>query len=156
METGRPRRGAGGGGAGFFPQEQEDGLLSLGTRFLSPAQPLTHLLARPKAQPLCTGAESNLRDRVLGEVEKNSFIALPGKGGPSRLAPLRIVCFHLGGFNEELYSNSARVGWLTRLGCVQVRYSFHLSSGGQSRHLDELLWSLESCLRWFLGFSSLD
>ena len=32
----------------------------------------------PKTQPLCTGAESNLGDRVLGEVEKNSFIVLPG------------------------------------------------------------------------------
>ena len=32
-----------------------------------------------KAQPLCTGAESNLRDRVLDEVEKKSFIALPGR-----------------------------------------------------------------------------
>ena len=30
---------------------------------------------------LNTGAESNLRDRVLSEVEKDSFIALPGKGG---------------------------------------------------------------------------
>ena len=39
----------------------------------------------PKVWPLCTGAESNLRDRVLGEVEKNSFIALPGRGGQSRL-----------------------------------------------------------------------
>ena len=29
--------------------------------------------------------ESNLRDRVLGEVEKNSFISLPGKGGHSGL-----------------------------------------------------------------------
>ena len=29
---------------------------------------------------LCTGAKPNLRDIVLGEVEKNSFIALPGKG----------------------------------------------------------------------------
>ena len=36
---------------------------------------------------LCTSAKSNLRDRVLGEVEKNSFIALPGKGGPSGLMP---------------------------------------------------------------------
>ena len=31
-----------------------------------------------KTWPLCTGAESNLRGRVLSEVEKNSFIALPG------------------------------------------------------------------------------
>ena len=29
---------------------------------------------------LYTGAKSNLRDRVSGEVEKGSFIALPGKG----------------------------------------------------------------------------
>ena len=33
-----------------------------------------------KTQSLCSGVESNLRDRVLDEVEKNSFIALPGKG----------------------------------------------------------------------------
>ena len=30
---------------------------------------------------LYTGAESNLRGRVLGEEEKSSVIALPGKGG---------------------------------------------------------------------------
>ena len=38
----------------------------------------------PKTQSLCTSAESNLRDRVLGEVEKQSFIAFSGKGGQSR------------------------------------------------------------------------
>ena len=35
----------------------------------------------PKTRPLCSRAELNLGDRVLDEVEKNSFIALPGKGG---------------------------------------------------------------------------
>ena len=30
-------------------------------------------------RPLCTSAESNLGDRVLGEVEKNSVFALVGK-----------------------------------------------------------------------------
>ena len=54
----------------------------------------------PKARPLCTSAKSNLRDRVLGEVEKNSFIALPGKGGHSRLVPLKIMCPNLGKFGE--------------------------------------------------------
>ena len=43
----------------------------------------------PKTQPLCASAESNLRDRVLGEVEKNSFIALPGKGGHGGFMPLQ-------------------------------------------------------------------
>ena len=33
-----------------------------------------------KTCSLYAGAESNLRDRIWGEVEKNSFIALPGKG----------------------------------------------------------------------------
>ena len=39
----------------------------------------------PKAEPLHASAKLNLRDRVLGKVEKNGFIALPGKGGHSRL-----------------------------------------------------------------------
>ena len=39
---------------------------------------------------LYTDAEWNLGDRVLGEVEKNSFIALPGKGGHSGLMPSRL------------------------------------------------------------------
>ena len=44
----------------------------------------------PKIQPLCTSAESNLRDGVLGKVEKNSFIALPGKGGHRGLMPSKL------------------------------------------------------------------
>ena len=46
----------------------------------------------PKARPLCTSAESNLGDRVLGEVEKNSYIALPGKGGHTVSSSLEEVC----------------------------------------------------------------
>ena len=36
---------------------------------------------------LCTSAELNLGDRVLGKVEKNSFLTLPGKGGLSKPMP---------------------------------------------------------------------
>ena len=49
-----------------------------------------------KTGPLCTSAELNLRDRVLGEVEKNSFIALPGKGGQNGLMPLENHVFQSG------------------------------------------------------------
>ena len=82
--------------------------------------PVFYVLLIPKARPLCTGAESNLADTVSGEVliEKNSFIALPGKGGHRGLLPLKTMCLHLGGFDEEFYSISSRVGLLTRLGCV--------------------------------------
>ena len=34
--------------------------------------------------------ELNLRDRVLGEAEKSSYIALPGKGGHSKLMPSKL------------------------------------------------------------------
>ena len=53
-------------------------------------------LLMPKTWPLCTGAKSNLRDRVLGEVEKNRFIALTGKGEHSGLMPSKTVCPNLG------------------------------------------------------------
>ena len=43
-----------------------------------------------KTLSLYTDTESNLRDRVFGEVEKNNFIALPGKGGHHRLCPERL------------------------------------------------------------------
>ena len=46
-----------------------------------------------EAWPLCTGlgAELNLGDRVLGEVGKYNFIALPSKGGHSSSCPQNYV-----------------------------------------------------------------
>ena len=55
---------------------------------------------------------------VLGEVEKDSFIALPGKGGHTRFLSQKTMCPNPGGF-DEFYNNTSRVGLLTRLGCVQ-------------------------------------
>ena len=40
-----------------------------------------------KTQPLGSGVESNFKVRVLGEAEKDSFIALLGKGVHSGLMP---------------------------------------------------------------------
>ena len=68
------------------------------------------LTLMPKTWPLCIGAESNFRDRALSEVENDSFIVLPGKGGHSGLVPLRFLCCDLGGFGEEFNSNGSRVG----------------------------------------------
>ena len=42
-----------------------------------------------KIWPLYARARLNLRDRVLVEVERNSFIACPNKGAYSGLMPLR-------------------------------------------------------------------
>ena len=81
----------------------------------------TKLTVMLRAWPLCTGAELNLSDRVLDEVEKDSFIILPGKGGHSGLLLGKAACPHLGGLGKEFSNNtSLRLGLLTRLGCVQV------------------------------------
>ena len=69
----------------------------------------------PKTRPLCTSVKLNLRDRVLGEIEKNSFIVLPVKGRHSGLMPLKTVCPNLGGFGQEFYSNGSRAELLIRV-----------------------------------------
>ena len=58
------------------------------------------LTLMPKIQPQCTSHESNLRDRLLDEVENNSFIGLPGKGGHSGLLSSKTMCPNLGGIGE--------------------------------------------------------
>lgn len=73
-----------------------------------------------KTWPLCAGAKLNFGDRVLGEAEKSSFIAMPGKGGYSWLLPLKIACPNPGGFGEELYSNTSMVRMLIRLGSCRA------------------------------------
>ena len=72
--------------------------------------------------PLASGAEWKCRDRVLGEGEKDSFIALSGKGGATTglclkapLPPvpppppplLRVVFF----FKEKAAYGVSRCGW---------------------------------------------
>ena len=68
----------------------------------------------PKIWPLCPGAELNLRDSVLGEVEKNSFMASQGKGGHSVIVPQKLYPT-LGWTGEEFYSNGSRMGLLIRV-----------------------------------------
>ena len=90
-----------------------------------------------ESSALYTHAKSNLGDRVLGELEKSSFIALPDRGEHSGLLPLKTVSLP-GGFDEELNSSSSRVR-VTRLGCVQGLHSSNMVSGSL---LEELLWFL--------------
>ena len=91
-----------------------------------------------KARPLCTGAESNLGDRVLGAVEKHTLLLCQAKGNTAGTSK---NCPNPGGFDEEFYSNGSRVGLLIRLGCVQDLHSSNLISGNL---LDKLLW-YEEC-----------
>ena len=70
-------------------------------------------LMMPKAQLLCTQVPNRIS--VLGEVEKNSLIALPGRGGHSWLLPSKTLCPNPGGFDEEFYNNWGFLG-----GCLTV------------------------------------
>lgn len=40
--------------------------------------------------------------RVLYDIEKNSVVALPGKGGHRELLPSKSICPILGGFDDYL------------------------------------------------------
>ena len=66
-----------------------------------------------KAQPLCTGAKLDLGDKVLGEVEKNTFIVLSGKEGHSRANGSKLYP-NPEGFCGEFYNNDLRAGLLIR------------------------------------------
>ena len=82
----------------------------------------------PWEAPLRTDAELNLRDRVVGDVEKNSFIALPGKGGQIGLLPLKPKCLNWEDLMRNFIAKIQRWG-CKRLGCVQGLYFFNLVSG---------------------------
>ena len=78
--------------------------------------------------PLCTGTELNLRDRVLGDVDKNSFITLPEKGIQIGLLPLKPKCLNWEDLMRNFIAKIQRCG-CKRLGCVQGLHSFNLVSG---------------------------
>ena len=49
----------------------------------------------PKAQLLYKLVPDQISETVLGEVEMDSFVTLPGKRGHSRLLPQKTMCPHL-------------------------------------------------------------
>ena len=68
-----------------------------------------------KSASLCTDAKSNLRHRVLGEVEKDSFITLPGKGVHRGILLRNPMCSSSGEFGEEFHGKGWRVDLLIRV-----------------------------------------
>ena len=74
----------------------------------------------------------------MGEVEKQSFIALPGKGGHTGFVPSQVVYPSLGGVGEEFYSDGSRVGLLIRIRVCE----------GPALLKSSLLWSPDKLL-WF-------
>ena len=65
----------------------------------------TYIYIRTVAETwlLFTSAKLKRRDRVLGGVEKRSFISLPGKGAQNELMPSKL-CPALEGVVRSLYS----------------------------------------------------
>ena len=74
-------------------------------------------------QKMCPGCLFIIPENVcrtqLSHIEKNSFVALPGKGGQQWIPALKNYSAP-GGFGEEFYSGSLRVGLLTKIRmCVE-------------------------------------
>ena len=51
---------------------------------------------------VCALILNRISETVLDEVKKNTFIALPGKGGHNRLVTLKNMCPNLGGFADKI------------------------------------------------------
>ena len=76
-----------------------------------------------KTWPLCTSAELKLRDRIWGEVEKNCFNALPGKGDIGDSCP-QLCVPSPGEFGGGVYTSGSRAEVLVCVSvCVQGRQS---------------------------------
>ena len=58
---------------------------------------------------LYTNAKSNLRNKVLSEVEKDGSTTLPGKGRQTGLLSRKTMCSTLGGCDEGFYNNNSKL-----------------------------------------------
>ena len=56
----------------------------------------------------------------MGQVEKDSFIALPGKGGHRGFLLQKTMCLNPRGFDEGVYNNDSRVGVSDRIMVAQM------------------------------------
>ena len=73
-------------------------------------RPYSLSVMMPKAWLVCTDAKSNLRDRVLDEVGKDSFTALPGTGRQGGLRPSK-PNIPTWGDSKKFYGNCLKRAW---------------------------------------------
>lgn len=83
-----------------------------------------------KTRHPCTGAEANLRDRVWGDIEKKSFIALPSKeGGHSQLLPSKL-CVSAGSLVRNFIAMVQKWGLLIMIRVCAGLHFFNWASIG--------------------------
>ena len=68
-----------------------------------------------KTQPLCPRAEPNFGDSVLDEIEKTSFIALPGRGDRQQAPALKSCVSQPGRIWWGVSSSGSRAGLLGKV-----------------------------------------
>ena len=95
-----------------------------------------HKILMLETCPLYTGADLNLRDRVLDEVGKNSLLLYQAKGDTAGLCP-QTLCPDPEVFGEEFRSSGSRVPLCGGPGCVQGLPPLTWPQGGSP---DEHLW----------------
>ena len=85
---------------------------------------------------MCTNAKLILSDRVLGKVEKNSFIALAGKREIVGFCPSKTACPNPGGLDEKFLKNWFKDEVSNK---IRVCAGSALLSSGLKWSLDEFL-----------------
>ena len=111
-------------------------------------------------RPLYTGARLNLGDRVLGEVEINSFIALPGKAGPQWANAFKTVCPTLEGVVRRLIvpKEQGMISWWTffwLVGGAVIGSQYHQPSGSNRFGVYLLVGSMQLTSSTCWGFQYL-
>ena len=105
---------------------------------------------------LCTGAESNPRNRVWVEQKGIALLLCRQRETHQASVSKKKLCASTPVNLIRVYSSGSKVGSLIRLGYKEVLHSPSLFSGGLYPNLNELLSPLSSFIRWFLGCFSLD
>ena len=99
--------------------------------------------------------ELNLGDRVLGEPEKNSFIALPGKGGHSRLMPSQLCILTWRGAERSCIAMVQRGGRGQLVDILLIGWWGGNRESASSTFWFLLVWGLRACGQHAVNFSHL-
>ena len=95
-----------------------------------------------RSASLYAGAKLNLRDRVLSEVEKESFITSPGKGSHSGILPQKALFPNLEGLVRSFIGivQRGRDQHILLMGCWRGK-----QESESSAFRFQLVWGLHAC-----------
>ena len=131
-----PKVGISHAGWTWFTTSKNEGISYPILEFWVPLEDWNIIILMPKLSFFVHWSALNFRDRVLGKVEEESFIVLPGKGAPMGYCPQN----HTSPFGEDsdkFYSSCSKRSWSAH---------GHSSDGLVVRWVGvQLVWGLHAC-----------